>query len=377
MQPLTGAPRQDLTDDQVYKLLVGDSLQVAAGLELLDLQNRVVNDISDDLAEGGTIDHDGRATVHGSCRLSVARALAWGRDRVRPYMVLSNDTVSARFNCGVYVLTTPQTRRGHDLTVYDVQGYDLLQLLDHPIGDTYVVTAATTYLAAISDLITDSGAGAPVLLDGTAVTTALPYTMVWALTDSSPATWLLVANDLLAAINYRELWVDENGTYRSEPYTDPAVLAVEWTFDVDDPRTNLVGEDRTADEDLWDAPNWWRFVRRGMDVTPVEGDGIYTVINQSNGLSSADQLGRQVRREVTYLDAADQAALVAQGDRVVAEDTAVLSTRTLVVDPLPIVGHLDVVRYVDGVDDVKAVVVSSSLNLDGTPGQFVLEVVGR
>jgi hypothetical protein len=141
VQVLNAPPRDDLTADQVRALLTGDGVEISAGLELLDSSNRFVDDISDALVvSGSTIDHDGRATqVHRSCVLQLQQALAWGRDRVQVYVTLSNAAVAARFNVGVFVLTTPQTKRNEDPITYEVHGYDLLQpLLDSP-GDTYVV----------------------------------------------------------------------------------------------------------------------------------------------------------------------------------------------------------------------------------------------
>ncbi|GAW50620.1 MULTISPECIES: hypothetical protein [unclassified Nocardioides] len=528
MQSLTAAPRDGLTSAQVMKLLTGDGVEISAGLELLDTQNRFVDDISDALVEdGSSVSHNGRASaVHGTCSLVIQQALAWGRDRVRPYMVLSNAAVSARFNLGVYVLTTPQTKRGEEPVTYDVDGFDLLQPLQDGPGNTYVVlpeegddlmpnpgfevdtsdygsyepfpvddfTAATfarttskhysgvaslevtwpttgagiswinttserhfivgktykftarvwvptggppslffdvlfttqsprffpandgwvevewhwtatvpaayvalsfrgttagqktwideihvvgqasTCVDAVRSVIELAGAGAPLRIDGTEQLAVMPGPMVWALTDGSPVTWIQIINDLLDAINYRALWVDEDGTYRSEPYVDPKLRPVEWTLDVEDQSTNIVGQERVYDEDVWGKPNWWRFVRRGMATTPVEGDGLYTVENVNRGPSSMQSLGRPVRKTV-FLDAVDQAALVAQGDRVVIEDTAVTRQVTLAVDPLPIVGHLDVVRYIDSPVSAKAEVTSSTTNLDGSPGTWVLEVM--
>lgn len=518
MQPLIAPPRTDLTADEVFDLLTRDDVTVSAGLELLDTQNGFVADISDDL-EGGSVSHEGRG-LGGACSLQLQRALAWGRDRVRPYMTLSTGAISARFNLGVYVLTTPQTKRGEEPTTYDVQGYDLLQpLLDSP-GDTYVVIPAegadviansgfeagisgwesnsafgiytpatlasstlhpsagtkslevtwptgaytwanthtgdfivgktyrfeadvwvpvggpdefrfdvaftvssawfpsvkgasnhfeflwtatrpdafvglathdttgqktwidefhaialsTTCLDAVRTAIELSGGGAPLLVDGTQQVAVLDGPMVWALTDGSPVTWLDIINDLLNAVGYRELWVDWDGNYRTEPYLDPKDRPSEWLFDLADSSTNLVGPDRTEDADVWSAPNSWRFVRRGMAVEPVEGDGIYPVENFSRGPSSQESIGR-VRHKTVFLDAVDQASLVAQGDRIVVEDTAVTRTVTLDVDPLPIAGHLDVVSYVDGDQAAKAEVVSWQINLDGSPGRWVLEVV--
>lgn len=362
MQPLA---RDGLSADAVRALLAGDSLTVSAGLELLDSSNRLVEDISDDLTRG-SVSRNCYGAVHGSCRLQITRALTWGKDRVRPYMTVSDGAISARFNLGVYVLTTPTTRRGEEPTTYDVDGYDVLHLLQDGPGDTYVVTAGTTYLQAVRDVVTASGVGATVRLDGTRQDTTVPATMVWALTADGPS-WLDIINDLLAAIGYDRVSADWDGVLRSGPFADPATRPVEWTFDTADDATNIVGENRTLTEDVWSGPNKWRFVRSRMATTPVEGDGLYTVTNQSDGPTSIDSLGR-TRIKVVFLDAADQATFVAQGNKIVAEDRQVTRTFDLNVDPLPALWHRDVVQLVDAGASDKSVIAAWTLNLDGSQG---------
>lgn len=524
MQPLLAPPREHLTEQQVKDLITGDQVAIEVGLELLDSQNRYVDDIAADLA-GGRVFYDGRDVVPGKCALQIQRPLAWGRDRVRPYMTLSNAAVSARFNLGVYVLTTPKTPRGEAPATFDVQGYDLLQVLLDPIGDTYVVMPAagadlvadpsfetgitgwesnpgfgamtpatlawstlhptdgthslevtwpattptgadtwantsatfvvgktykiaadvwvpldgpdefafyvlfhessprftptrgasnhfewlwtatvesgfvglvatggttagtktwvdefhvvgqsTTCLDAVQTVIDAAGGGAPLRIDGTQQVAVLPGPMVWALTDSNPATWLDVCNDLLDAVGYGHLWVDQDGNYRSEPFVPPEQRPVEWVHDVRDVRTSLVGEDGDSEQDVWDKPNRWRGVRRGMAVQPVEGDGIYTVTNLATGPASIASMGGKVRTRTLYVDAVDQAALVAQVERAKAEDMAATRTITASMDPQPLAGHLDVVGFVDGDDAAVAEVVSWEIQFDGSPGRWVLEV---
>lgn len=376
MQVLTDPPRQSLTAAQVTALLTGDTLRVDAGLELLDASNRLVSDISDDLM-GGSVSRANYADVHGTCSLKITRQLVWGKDRVRPYMTLANSdrSVTARFNMGVYLCTSPETPRALDPVTYDVAGYDLIYLLQSTgPGDTFVISAGTTYLSAVQAVLSAAQTSVPLNLDGTLGSTQLPNPMVWALVDPAP-TWLRIANDLLAAINYRALWADQDGTYRSGPYLAPASRAVEWTFNTNDTNTNLIGEDRSVVADAWGVPNWWRFVRTNMSVKPVEGAGLYTVTNQGSGPTSIDYVGRTIRK-VVNLDAADQASLVAQGDRLVAEDKQVSRRFEVQVDPLPIAGHFDVVQLVDAGSSDKCVVTNWEIPLDGSPGAWTLEAVG-
>ncbi|MDN4173912.1 hypothetical protein QWY28_13205 [Nocardioides sp. SOB77] len=138
MKSLVSPPRDHLTVDAVRRLLTADEITITSGLDLLNGQNQFVADVSDDLV-GWSVDHDNRDAVHQSIRLSIQRELAWGRDRVQPWMVFDDGITRARFNIGVFVLTTPDTRRGEDPITYDVTGYDLLSLLQTGPGDTYVV----------------------------------------------------------------------------------------------------------------------------------------------------------------------------------------------------------------------------------------------
>ena len=355
-------------------LLTGSSLEISAGLELLDTSNIFVSDISDVL-DGGEISRSNFADVHGTCQLQIVRELAWGKDRVRPYMTLSNDSISARFNLGVFVLTTPETSRVNDVITYKVSGLDLLFLLQSGPSDTYVATSGTTYLTAVQAVLTASGVGVGLQLDGTGSATTLPVTMVWALNPDAETSWLEIINDLLGAINYRGLWANENGVFTSSPYAAPSTRAIEWTFDTSNSATNIVGPERTLTSDVWGAKNWWRFVRKAMTSKPIEGAGIYTVTNASSGRTSVAALGRTVKAKVEFLNAADQTSLVAQGDKIIASNQAISRSFTIEVDPLPIASHFDIVELIDAGFTDKCQVTSWSLPLDGSQGRWNLESV--
>lgn len=326
----------DSYTDQERKVLTARQIDVDFGLELLDDDDRLLDEIGDDLI-GGTVDRELYRAVHGSCDLSLLADYS-GR-RVRPWQSVTAAAGTVRRPLGVFLLTTPERdQTDDDRDVWSTQGVDKLHTLQHQIADTYVVGSGTSYLTAVRDAITAAGStGLAPYLDGTAVDATLDGDRVWVCDPDVPVSWLRVVNDLLSEIGYRGLWVDRLGRFRSEPYRSPAVRATEWDFDLTDPRTSIVDPTRKLTRDSFDGFNFWRFVREG-DVRPVDGNGRYTV-DRSNG--------SQLRPRFERLQVADHAALVARGDQLVDADTRSTQLLEITTGPLPIVGHADVARYVD------------------------------
>ena len=388
MQTLNAPPRDAFTASQVTSLLLAPAITVSAGLERLNASLVVQEDISNDLLSG-QVDRLMNATVHGTCKLDISRALAWGIDLVRPYMTITDGRITARFNLGVFSLTTPERLGGINPETYTCAGFDRLYLLHRPVGDSYAVTAGTGYLAAIRSVVATAGLTG-INLDGTAELKTLPTDMVWPLVKSTTTavktlapsavnagpgatTWLNIVNDLLAAINYRGLWADENGIFRSEPYINPALRPPEFTFTVD--AQTIVGQTRAFVQDIWAVPNRWVFIQQNPATAPVEGTGQYTVNNVNTGLTSQKSRGL-VWAKVVELAAADQATLGAQGDVIVAADQRVAATIKPTTGPFPVAGHWDVFNLVDPSLLVQKVVCSQwQLPLDGSDMTVIWDVV--
>jgi hypothetical protein len=377
VQLLTAPPRDALTTAQVLAILNGDTLQVEAGLELLTTDLQVVADISSDL-QGGKITRSMVADIHGTCRLTIDRELVWGVDLVRPYQILTAGGLSARWNLGVYVLTTPERTVDTSTTSYDVAGYDRLQLLTREVGEAYTVPAGTDYYTALTQAFTDAGLSG-VDIDGVAQDYLVPADRVWSLVAKStnpdqtttPATWLRVINDLLLAINFRPVWADENGRYRCQQYAAPATRAPEFTFDADATAT-LLGESRTVVQDVWAVPNKWVFRQSNRPAgapAPTEGDGIYTVQNDVDGATSVTSRGLTWPSVIDF-EAASQAVLVDLGNRRVTADLQVAQTFKVSTGPFPAAGHADVFTYRDvtaGADlKVQALTWAQDLSGDDT-----------
>lgn len=273
-------PLLEASDDlETIALLTADNIEVLAGMEVLDTNDDLIEDVSEELLVGGEVEFHLAADVHGTCQLTVARELDWPNVRLAPYYRVTARQLglTRRFNLGVYIPQTPEVVLGETPHSFDVRGDDKLSLLQPIVGDSYVVSSGTSYLEAVRDVIRDAGAGGRVRLDSSAAGETLTTPMVWALTSAEPDTYLNIANDLLRAVGYESLWVDEDGYFRAGPYIAPADQGPFWTFDLEDPRLNLVSEQRSYKLVTGGPTNWWRFVAKNPETEPTEGSGIYTV----------------------------------------------------------------------------------------------------
>lgn len=365
MQPIIGPPRNTLTAAQVEQLLRDDAApRWSAGLELLNNDLTVQEDLTDDFA-GGSVGRKSYANIHGTASFDIARELDWGRAIVRPYVTLIG-AVEARFNLGAYYTSTPSRVVESDPLVFDVTGYDILSLLDDTVGDAYAVAAGDTYLGAVEDILLGRGVGGYVI-DQTAIASVLPAGKVWA--RDNKTTWLIVVNDLLAAIGYAGIFSDWDGKLRVQPYQTPLARPAEWTYTVN-VNESMMGLRREFINDFYDAPNRWVFVRSNLieGTTPVEGDGVYTFTNDTNGPTSIEARGGRVITLSESLDVADQAALVAAAQVRIDADLRLSTKLKVTTFPNPLSWHFDRLLVDDPAMGTPLDVLGTAweLNLDGS-----------
>lgn len=349
------------------------AVKVACGLDLLSSTGAFVADISESLCpDGSSITRDVGGKIHGTCTLELARQLAWGSDRVRPWITLTDYTgASQTWYLGVYVMVTPTRSAAESPTTYSVQGYDLLAILDCPYGSTYALASGAVVLTAIATLLT--AAGGTNAVSQAAIASTLPAAKVWPLDDNN--TTLSIINELLAVIGYESLWVDRDGRWRADPLVADSVKSPVWAYDAES-TTTTVGEDRAETADFFATPNRWVFVNKDAAASPSEGAGIYTVSNAADGPTSIAARGRTITR-IVHLSAASQAALVAQADIIVAADKRVARTVEMSVSPNPTHWHNEVVTFSDPALGASGrwKVTGWTLPLDGGDMQLSLEAV--
>jgi hypothetical protein len=360
----------------LVELIEGVALSVDAGLDLLDADDTLIEDISADLvADGSRVSRGMLNTVHGSCQLGIARQLVWGSQRVRPYLLLSSDgDVWYRWNLGVYVLATPEMQVGVTPQVWLVDGFDKLDVLNTPLGATVSVASGATILAAVEDLIAATGETRVSLDQASAAEVAATVRVFSVVDDWSTLT---VCNDLLASIGYRGLWVDRDGVIRSGPYVTPEDLPSVWSYSTASSSTSVL-EDRTVSADYYGAANVIVAIRDSVDDTlPLAGDGMFTLTNQSDGLTSIDGRGGRVVRRVIRGDWATQSALEAAAAEAMDGEKRVANFVSLAVSANPVHAHFDVVTFRDDAipTNGRYLVTDWELPLDGADMLLTLRAV--
>jgi hypothetical protein len=337
MQLLTEPPRDGFTSSQVMTLIRDEPvIGRDIGLELLDMNLNVIEDISSDFKDG-SVSRNSYATLHGNADIQISRELDWGVAIVRPYIKLVGD-IEARFNLGAYFTNAPNKVVGEIPVTYEVECYDLLHALDTPTGDTYSVQTGRSYLEVIAEILTGQGF-TKFIIDQTAASLTVPNTRIWPIGDN--VTWLGIVNDLLNAVGYQGIWSDWNGYLRCEKYIRPIERASEFVYDRGI-YTTMLGA-RVVNFDFFFAPNRWVAVRNN-DVdgpTPVEGNGMYTYTNEFDGPTSVQARGNRVITRLLSIDAADQQTLEERAQISIDADTRIVTKYQIETGLNPLHWHFD------------------------------------
>lgn len=365
MQPTIEPIRAHLTSTQVAWLIEGSpDVQIGAGLEITDLSQVEVTDISDDFA-GGVVERQSYATLHGTFRFGVSVPIDWGWAVVKPYMTLTDGAIEARFNLGAYFTNTPRRPTKEQPPTWDVTAYDLLYRLDTIVGDAYSVGSGVVILDRVEEILLQRGYTRYIIdrSRGTSVTTDV---RTWALDQS--VHWLTIVNNLLGMVGYQGVWSDWNGYLRCEPYQRPIDRPYEWYLSADQ-YESILGNEAEIEFDFHTAPNRWVGYRSNSveGSAPVEGNGIYTFTNNTVGPTSVDARRGMVITRQEGLEVVSHLDLITGVQSMADADMSVPTRISTTTGPHPLFWHFDRILVNDPDIGVPSEVVSTqwSLPLNG------------
>jgi len=131
----------------------------------------------------------------------------------------------------------------------------------------------------------------------------------------------LACNDLLSAINYTALWVDEQGVMRSEPYIRPSDRPITHTYDTN--KDSIVMPDFRESEDIANRPNVFKRVALNIE-DDRELISVFINNDPSSSISTVSR-GRQIVDFEQIDEIASQEALDTFVDRLAIESTSALT----------------------------------------------------
>lgn len=368
MQPPLHPPREGQELDTVLRLINrSSSITVGRGLELLERDLSVVDDISDDLI-GGSVTRHAYAILHAKADLELNRALNWGTSLIRPYLTLSDGADTARFNLGAYFTNAPRKSVGNP---YAVNGVDVIDGLYDQVGSSFSMAKDAGFLDTLEDILLARGyVAGTYIIDPRDRFKTTSKARTWVLDDN--LTWLKICNELCNMIGYRGLWSDWDGRLHAEPYLPPYKRPVEWSYDAAVANDTLLGRARSVTTQTYRAPNRWVVYRtnltdgNGVPIPPVLGAGAHEHINWSSGPTSVEARDGRVITKQLGVEAADQEALVRR-TLSIAQGDIQLTTRIEVETALnPLHWHFDVIQVDDPSNaSGRMLATAFQINLDG------------
>lgn len=388
-------------DQKSLLLSAGRSAQV--GAELLDQSLNVVRDISSALLPGSgsvkwlaaTADARDAVQTTATFTLSLASELAWGKDLVRLYKVVSDldSGVSARGDLGVFMLPFPDRAAG-SVTVADggsllldwqLSCQDRSAQLDRIPGADYTAADGQTVLAAIKAAL-DAAGVTGYLIDGTNQAEMPTGGKPWPFAGGQQATWRTIVNYLAELIGYEPVYCGPSGMLRVGPAVDSTAAGVTQTLDVDTPRwVTPLGPQRTRKLDLSSVPNQWSVLWVDADGTAVtDAASPYTYTNQSAGAASVDALGGSLLglrpAQQQTIEAASADDFTAQAQAIVAAAMRTVTEYDVSTVMWPELPHAPIFDLIDpdttGTSEaVKTVATSAEIQLSDDDTAWTLQAV--
>ena len=263
----------------------------------------------------------------------------WTRDEIEPVMILDGTA----YPLGIYAAAQMDPRDTATDASLTVQAYDRCWRVQTTRTETPVYfTAGTSYITAIERLLTDAGIATVLATPSTAV---LPEEREWEIATS----YLTIVNELLAEINYKQLYFTAEGAAVLAPASVPRASAIRHKLTTRRPRPWENTDERFCtiepglgrSTDMFQTPN----VFIAVCANPLKGSVLVATAVNDNPQSplSTVRRGRRICQKYMVDNIADQDELQAYADKLRDDSLMRGETLTITTTLLPGIGVGDVV----------------------------------
>ncbi|HDR7949290.1 TPA: hypothetical protein QCY38_002934 [Bacillus toyonensis] len=230
-------------------------------------------------------------------------------NRIKPYLRWNQGGVWQEAPLGVFMMNSPKRADKGSRVYRDVQGYDLLSVLDeakviYPFSIT--PDATNGWSKVIRDILTGADTQVPVKFGYSFPVSKVNVPLSPKSSTGKPRiyqageSWLKVLNDLASCIGYQALFADENGVINCLPYVKPNERPVTKTYE--DDVMSVMYLEAEEEYDIYDTPNVF------VCTQQADSDGVryYSRFFNTNegSLTSVPNVGRYIvdYREVDNVD---------------------------------------------------------------------------
>ncbi len=281
-------------------------------------------------------------------------AVDWLADELQPVLEIDG----AETELGIYLPATVTETEDSTTKSLHVEAYDRCWLVRDNRTETLLYLAAgTNYVEAVRGLLVDCGI--PLILSTPTTETLLTARQDWPVGTS----YLDIVNQLLAEINYKALWFNNQGVAMVEPMATPTAAQISHTLDKDQ-ITSLLLPQIQSESDIYSAPNVFICICSNADLsTPL----VATVEN--NNPQSPLSIMRRGRRIVTVVNVdniASQTALQAYATRLLFDSMTTGEVINVSTALLPGFGVDDVTALHYG--DLAAICIERGWTMELKPG---------
>lgn len=303
---------------------------------------------------GGKVSFSAGSRLHSSGSLTIegpVEGIDWLKDLVKIEINVNGQS----WPLGAFVFASPKQSYSDGRASWSVELLSTLSLLDQQVLESPLSVPAGTLVTQYLGSLLGGVWRLPLSIEPSERRLSQP--IVW----EAGKSYLSVANDLLGAIGYWALYVDEGGTLRAVPYVRPAARPVVWTFAEGALSIHSPAWDR--EQDIAAIPN--KVICLGQGSADAPGlVGVATLSDPASPYSFARR-GRWVTKVVKGVEAASQEALNEIARRKLIEASTPQATMDVEFLPMPLSVN-SVVGWKSQGADTRAVVSKWSLRLHPT-----------
>ena len=291
--------------------------------------------------------------------------IEWLTDRIQPFIMFKMpDGGWIEYPMGIFLISAPEKVEEGEQIYRNVEAYDGTIILEQDrFTERYSIKAGTKYVSAVIDILKTAGIKKYNIEDS-------DKTLANDL-EFEPGTAKIIAiNELLEAINFTPLWVDEWGYFTSRGYIAPSRKGNDYQY-LDD-EISVIEQGMTEELDLFSVPNKWLVTYENVDGEDNEKIFLQSVYenNSEESPTSTVNLGRVIVDYRQINEIADQEALDEYTQRIAFEASQIYEKIKFTTAIMPFHSYMDII-YIR----------NKALGLDGqyseTSWRIPLEVGGR